>query len=192
MSLMISCPACQTHFSIEEDAIPAEGRQSHCNKCGHVWLVQPNMATQLADTTAPLNPEEAQPSDDPPPPPPHEQDETAELMATLGLKPATSEEPKDQAEKDTAQQEPQNPPSAVETESTTGVQHPARSQQRIRHPLLIIFLSFGFFLASLYYALIVPCYTDETMLTFDFACTVSQNVFNITLWQELRDILMSF
>jgi len=42
--MLISCPNCDTNFSVPDSALGAKGRTLKCAKCGHKWFQSPAMA----------------------------------------------------------------------------------------------------------------------------------------------------
>lgn len=62
--MQITCPACETRFSVPDKALGADGRTLKCARCGHKWFQSPVVA--------------APPPPPPPPPPPSFEDEEPE------------------------------------------------------------------------------------------------------------------
>ena len=42
--MIISCPTCKKSFQIDENLIPADGRNLQCGSCGHVWFFKNEMS----------------------------------------------------------------------------------------------------------------------------------------------------
>lgn len=51
--MILSCPACLTRYRLADGAIPPEGRQVRCKKCGNSWN-EPGEPMQAAEDVAPL------------------------------------------------------------------------------------------------------------------------------------------
>ena len=211
--MIISCPSCSTDFSVADSMIPQGGRRSRCNRCGHIWDVQPHAASvpQLQDNphlqrmsqTFPFadrgalmrgainqweeelndilygkkkkswlslfglgRKKQSLPSDTPPQP----------QALTPTPSPLPSPAPPPPASP---------PPSRRKSQARTQASSRQAPQFRARHPgyglltILLFCVSSVFFVASLYYALLYPCYDPRSVLVFDFACRYASPEFNI-------------
>ena len=54
-NMILTCPACQTRFRVDDSAIGADGRTVRCANCGHVWRYSRETAIEVsaAGATAP-------------------------------------------------------------------------------------------------------------------------------------------
>ena len=64
--MIISCEACKKKFIVNDNLIPAEGRQLKCNSCGHKWFFKKEtfLKEKIKDqiNIKKLNPDEKIPS----------------------------------------------------------------------------------------------------------------------------------
>lgn len=70
--MRISCPSCDSSYSIPDDKLGPNGRTVKCARCGTTWLARPRLAEPAFETVAvdekPIA--AAKPAAPPPPPPP--------------------------------------------------------------------------------------------------------------------------
>ncbi|HEX8642220.1 MAG TPA: zinc-ribbon domain-containing protein [Allosphingosinicella sp.] len=67
VSMILTCPSCQTRYVVPDSAIGAAGRKVRCAGCRHSWFQEPANA---AAAPAPAPPAFAAPAREAPPPPP--------------------------------------------------------------------------------------------------------------------------
>jgi predicted Zn finger-like uncharacterized protein len=84
LPMIITCPECDTHYTVKDEAFKAPGRKVRCKNCGNQWFQEP---PGDAATPAPV---EAEPEDDVEDAPAAEQ--AAEAAAEPAPEPAISSE----------------------------------------------------------------------------------------------------
>jgi predicted Zn finger-like uncharacterized protein len=50
--MILTCPSCDTRYSVDGAKFPAQGRTVRCAKCGHSWHAEPEPAFHESDTVA--------------------------------------------------------------------------------------------------------------------------------------------
>jgi predicted Zn finger-like uncharacterized protein len=50
--MILTCPSCDTRYSVDGAKFPAQGRTVRCAKCGHSWHAEPEAAFHESDTVA--------------------------------------------------------------------------------------------------------------------------------------------
>lgn len=93
--MRLICPNCEAQYEVEDNAIPAEGRDVQCSNCGHAWFQAPVVATldASAETATPAKDQIAgdQTKDDPVKDDPAKDDPVGEDPAAPGkVGPATA------------------------------------------------------------------------------------------------------
>jgi predicted Zn finger-like uncharacterized protein len=64
--MRLTCPNCDAHYEVDDDAIPAGGRDVQCSNCGHAWYQYPPGLEPDDDDLAAIGPAPSQPPAPPP------------------------------------------------------------------------------------------------------------------------------
>ncbi|MBC6444239.1 MAG: zinc-ribbon domain-containing protein [Alphaproteobacteria bacterium GM202ARS2] len=207
--MIISCPSCSTDFSVADSMIPQGGRRCRCNQCGHIWDAYPHASSsppQLHDNPHLQRMAQAFPSSD------RGsfvqgainqwEEELNEIL--YGKKKAWWKLGFDKAKQHirrATKSKPRKPmfsslpvpPAEPRPRVRSTPKKPSSPHQTSHHvkgfgyglrTSFLFLVSFVFFVASLYYAFLYPCYNPHSVLVFDFACTYASPAFNIEVPME--------
>ncbi|MBC6497248.1 MAG: zinc-ribbon domain-containing protein [Alphaproteobacteria bacterium GM7ARS4] len=143
--MIVCCPSCGTQYSVLSYLIPKKGRLARCSHCGYVMTIYPAVTAS---------------------PDPDAQQGAKPLPESASLVPLGMKRDGDKEDTDHARNRPAQGP----------LSQYRQAQKRQRKPAIIpvamaLLIACAFFIASVYYALIYPCYEQATLTNHVISCS---------------------